>query len=130
MTEAEATSAMGSAPKHHFFKCTVLGENKLNVLKVWIADASGRVTGIETPPGILTDRGVGDSSTPDEIRAAYSGPGYTIDEGFVGGQGALAINVFQGPKDYTSHRLLSFQIGDNGRSESPSIGRPKSWEGC
>src|SRR5581483_10960679 len=108
----------------------VLGQNALNVLKVWIADSSGQVTGIETPPGTLTDRGVGDGSTPAQIRAAYSGSQYTIDEGNVGGQGMLAINVFEGPKDYTSHRLLNFQIGDNGRSGPPSIGRPKAWEGC
>jgi hypothetical protein len=130
MTEAEATTAMGPAPNNHFFKCTVLGQNALSALKVWIADNTGRVTGIETPHGAMTDRGVGDGSTPADIRAVYSGPQYTIDEGNVGGQGMLAINVFVGPSNYTNHRLLSFQIGDDGRSGPPSIGRPKSWEGC
>jgi hypothetical protein len=130
MTEAEATSVMGSAPKHHFFNCTVIGENTLGALKVWIADSSGRVTGIETPAGTKTDRGVGDGSTPAEVRAAYSGPEYTIDEGNVGGQGMSAINVFEGPKEYTSHRLLSFLVDADGRTGPPSIGRPKGWEGC
>lgn len=130
MTEAEATSVMGSAPKHHFFNCTVIGEIAVGALKVWIADSSGRVTGIETPFGTKTDRGVGDGSTPAEVRAAYSGPEYTIDEGYVGGQGMQAINVVEGPKEYTSHRLLSFLVNAEGRTGPPSIGRPKGWEGC
>ena len=88
------------------------------------------MTGIDTPPGVVTGRGVGDGSTPAEIRAAYAGPQYTIDEGNVGGQGLLAINVFEGPNNYTNHRLLSFPIGDNGRAESPSVGRATASEGC
>ena len=108
----------------------MLGQNTLNALKVWISDNSGGVTGIETPSGAVTDRGVGDSSTLAEIRMAYSGSQYTIDEGNVGGQGMLAINVFEGPNGYANRRLLSFQIEDSGRSAPPSIGRPKSAEGC
>ncbi len=130
MTEAEATTAMGSAPNNHFYHCTVLGENQVISLKVWIADSSGRVTGIETPAGAMTDRGVGDGSSPAEVRAAYSGPQYSIDEGNVGGQGTPAINVYEGPKGDTNHRLLSFSIGDDGRTGPPSIGRATASEGC
>lgn len=130
MTQSEATAAMGAAPANHFFHCTVLGDNMPNVLKAWIADSSGRVTGIETPRGVLTDRGVGDGSSAAEIHAAYDGSGYTVDDGYGGGQGMRAINIFEGPKDYSQHRLLSFPIGDNGLSGPPSIGRPTAWEGC
>ncbi len=130
MTQAEATAAMGPAPSNEFYHCIVLGENAIDVLKVWIAESSSRVTGIETPHGVMTDRGVGDGSTPDQIRAAYSGPEYTIEEGNVGGQGMSAINVFEGPKDDTNHRLLGFAIGNDGRASPPSIGRRKDSESC
>lgn len=130
MTDAEAISAMGSVPRNHFYKCTVLGQNAMEAFKVWIADSSGRVTGIETPSGALTDRGVGDRSTPADIRAAYSGSQYSIDQGYIGGQGSLAIQVFDGPKSDANKRFLSFAIGDDGRTGPPSIGRSNGWEGC
>jgi Ca-activated chloride channel family protein len=132
MTEEEAIAAMGPAPKNDFSGCTVLGENSADAFQVWISGKTGRVTGIETPPGTLTDRGVGDGSTSAEIRAAYAGSTFTIDEGNVGGQGSLASNVFEGPVDYNASpmRLISFSLGDDGRAGRPSIGRPEGWEGC
>ncbi len=130
MTEGEATTAMGVPPNNHFYSCTVLGQNAINTLKVWIADSSGRVTGIDTPAGAKTDRGVGDGTTAAEVRAAYSGPQYSIDEGYVGGQGMQAINVYEGPKSDRNHRLLSFLIGDDGRTGPPGIGRATDAEGC
>lgn len=125
MTKDEAIAAMGSpAPVNHYYSCTVVGQNAAGALKVWIYDKTGRVTGIEAPPGAMTDRGVGDGSTPDQIKATYAGPGFYIEAGYVGGQGSEAVNVRN-----DAGQLISFGI-DSGRAESPSIGRARASEGC
>jgi len=41
---------------------------------------SDRVGAILTPNGTVTDRGVSASSTPEQIKAAYPGPEFTIDD--------------------------------------------------
>lgn len=129
MTQAEAVAVMGPATVNQYYNCTVLGENTMNALRVWISNRTGRVTGIETPSGTLTDRGVGDGSTISEIHAAYDGFGYTIDDGYGGGQGSRAINIFDGPNTYENHRMLNFPL-EAGRSGPPSVGRARASEGC
>lgn len=128
MTEAEVLATGISAQKSHYEGCTVIGE--VAGTKVWIADGSGRVTGIDTSPGSKTDKGVGEGSSVAEIRTAYSDPRYTFDEGFVAGQGLPGINVYDGPKTDTNRRMLSFGLDDVGGAGSPSIGRAGGWEGC
>lgn len=95
MTKDEAAAAMGGQPtENHYYSCSVLNDGRgQQALTVWINDGTGRVTGIETPPGTATDRGVGDGSSPDEIKAAYGAPEFTIEDGYVGGQGSEAVNV-------------------------------------
>ncbi len=128
MTKDEAIAAMGGQPtENHYYSCSVLNDGRgRNALTVWVNDGTGRVTGIEAPPGTVTDRGVGDGSSPAEIRAAYPAPEFTIEEGHVGGQGSEAVNVRN-----QAGGLMNFDVSsDTGRAEAPAIGRSRSAEGC
>ncbi|BAW07052.1 hypothetical protein NSERKGN1266_43100 [Nocardia seriolae] len=95
---------------------------------MWIDTAKGVVTGIETPPGTTTDRGVGDGSTPARIIAAYNAD-HTIEQGAIGGQGSPAIIVSSKTATDRTH-FLCFPIKEDGNAGPPSIGRPYASEGC
>lgn len=95
---------------------------------VWIDTTKGIVTGIGTPLGTKTDRGVGDGSTPAQILAAYAAD-HTIEQGAVGGQGMSAIIVK--PKQTTDQtHFICFPIKEDGNAGPPSIGRRYAEEGC
>ncbi len=122
MTTDEALAALGGpVEKDEHHSCTVLEKDSLRVT----ADGTGRIVQIITPKGALTDRGIGDGSTPQQIKAAYAGPEFSIEDGPVGGQGMDAINVKN-----ASGQMISFMVSDSGTVESPSVGQPAGFELC
>ncbi|MBJ8348326.1 hypothetical protein [Antrihabitans sp. YC2-6] len=117
MTLTEATAALAETQYEQThadpYPCTVLSGPTAGT--VYVADQSGRVIGIETPAGTLTDRGIGDGSTPDQLRAEYEG------------DHAIAAGPFDGfivQPIGTSNPLefLSFAV-DDGRLGPPYVGR-------
>ncbi|BEK95710.1 hypothetical protein [Nocardia seriolae] len=114
----------------YYSHCRVLSDQPDRVydFSVWIDTAKGVVTGIETPPGTTTDRGVGDGSTPARIIAAYNAD-HTIEQGAIGGQGSPAIIVRSKTATDRTH-FLCFPIKEDGNAGPPSIGRPYASEGC
>ena len=119
MTREELLAAIGGQPQAIDHTCTLATPDSAYIT---IDRRTDRVVRIITPPGTMTDRGVGSGSTPDDIRAAFASPGYTVEEGQIGGQGMDAINVKN-----ASGELISFGIND-GVADPPSIGFPSGWE--
>lgn len=113
----------------YYSHCRVISDqpDKIYDFSVWIDTTKNIVTGIETPPGTQTDRNVGDGSTPAQVIAAYTAD-YTIEQGFVGGQGSPAI--LARPKTGDQTHFLCFPIKDDGNAGPPSIGRRYAAEGC
>ena len=117
MTLTEATAALAGIPfelSHPApYPCTTLFGPVAG--RIYIADESGRVIGIATPDGTLTDRGVGDGSTADQIRAAYSRD-HTIEVGRFDGL-VVKPNGSTNPLEF-----LSFAPKD-GKLGPPLVGR-------
>lgn len=117
MTLAEATAALAGIPFEQShpapYPCTTLFGPVAG--RIYVADESGRVIGIATPDGTLTDRGVGDGSTRDEVEAAYSRD-HTIEVGRFDG-------VIVKPTGSTNPlEFLSFAVKD-GKLGPPYVGR-------
>ena len=130
MTEQAAAAAVGSAAVEHRPEvgCTILGGgDDADALRVLVADGTGAVTVIRTPPGTRTDRDVGDGSTVAQVRDAYPEPPFRVETGDVGGQGAPGLIVYAGPG--ADAPLLGFIVED-GLVGPPTIGRAPAAEGC
>ncbi|WP_277351752.1 vWA domain-containing protein [Antrihabitans stalactiti] len=128
LPDAAGALAPISVTRNHYYNCSVLGENRQYALTLWIKDDKGVVTGINTPAGTVTDRGVGDGSTVDQIRAVYARD-HDVDVGNSAGQGSPGVVVkptgSAKPGDY-----LVFPIENNGTVGPPSVGRGPANEGC
>ncbi|MFC9872663.1 hypothetical protein [Nocardia salmonicida] len=111
-------------------RCRVISNQADTVwdLAVWLNTDKGVVTGIETPQGTTTDRGVGDGSTPAQVLTAYSAD-HTIEQGNIGGQGSPAV-IVRAKNSPAPGRFICFPIKRDGSVGPPSIGRPYASEGC
>ncbi len=128
MTEEQATEVMGAGPREESHGCIILGPGDKVPVKAFFSEKTKHLNGLSTPPGTRTDRGVGDGSTVDEVKAAYEQ--YAIDEGPVAGHDGPGLNVYEGPKEFIAHRMLGFEVHPGGTVGPPFIGRPANWEGC
>ncbi|MFC8529262.1 hypothetical protein [Nocardia sp. NPDC057227] len=132
MTADEAKARLSPVVRDvtYYGRCRVMSNKPDTIwdLSVWINTTTGRVTGIETPRGTVTDRNVGDGSTAAQVRQAYQRD-HTIEEGNIGGQGSSAIIVR--PKNSPGlGRYICFPITSDGSIGPPSVGRPYASEGC
>ena len=117
MTLDEATTALADTPidtsnEHGCTYLTGRADGDYAGLIVYVADDSSRVIGIRTPEGTLTDRGVGDGSSPDQLEAAYA-QDHAIEIGRFDGRIVRSTN----PNEF-----LSFALQD-GTLSAPYIGR-------
>ncbi|CAM2740948.1 VWA domain-containing protein [Skermania piniformis] len=128
MTETEVRSvAEKPLDKQHYYNCTVLAAARgadWRELSVWIDDKTGKVTGINTPLGTMTDRGVGDGSTVAAVTEAYAADASV--ERATGGQGSKILRVT--PKD--AGYSIAFTLADDDTIGQPHIGRSQGSEGC
>ena len=117
MTLAEATAALTGIPFEQShpgpYACTTL--YGLVAGRIYVADESGRVIGIATPAGTLTDRGVGDGSTPEQLKSAYARD-HAIEPGRFDGL-VVKPNGSTNPLEF-----ISFPVRD-GKLGPPQVGR-------
>lgn len=128
MAEEQATEAIGAGPREQSGGCIILGPGEITPVRAWISEKTTHLNGISTPPGTMTDLGVGDGSTVDEVRAAYAQ--FAIDDGPVTDGAGPRLTVYDGPKEFIAHRMLGFAVHPDGTVGPPSIGRPADWVGC
>lgn len=128
MTEEQVTEAMGAGPREQSEGCIILGPGENLPVRAWIREKTQHLNGISTPSGTRTNLAVGDGSTVDEVRAAYSQ--FAIDDGPATDGGSPRLNIYEGPKEFIAHRMLGFLVHPDGTVGPPSIGRPADWVGC
>ncbi len=86
---------------------------------------SDRIGTILTPKGTVTDHGVGVGSTPEEIRAAYAGSQFTIDDNADGTPMKRGLRV----RDSSSRQILFYNI-EADHVGAVDVGADRGESGC
>lgn len=135
MTEEQVRAVLSpiTSDETYYRRCKVLTSgtdpDQAWGLSVWINTDKGVVTGIETPPGTMTDRGVGDGSTMPQIRAAYESDHRIDVEGQPNIQGGQ--NIYLRRRSSTSEDVfIAFRVDRDGSIGPPNVGRNTSRESC
>jgi hypothetical protein len=129
MTKDQVLAVPGSKASSGQFSefCVVNTSLHLQVLFFQSGYPSDHVGTILTAPGAMTDRGVGDGSTPQQIKAAYAGSEFTIDDGpGVGPMGTDGIKV----KDASGRQIIFSLSSSAGPAAPPIIGADPGESGC
>lgn len=133
MTPAQVVAVTHAAP-HIQAHCTTFDYSVSGSSGKAIAivhDTEGVVITIKTPGGTKTDRGVGDGSTVEQVRAAYAQDRNVASQSTQAGQ---TLVVTTGNPDSAGRgnpgRLIGFAMGGGGTVGPPQVGGVPGYEYC